>query len=56
MNDEQCTAIVDAIKELTAATNEVAANVWSIISYNDENLVKQVDLLAQMVEDITHRV
>lgn len=52
MTDEQCTAIIDAIKELTAATREVAENVNSIWSYDDEKLVRQVNLVAQMVEDI----
>jgi hypothetical protein len=56
MTDDQCTAIVDVIKELTAATREVAENISSIWSYDDEKLVKQVNLVAQMVEDISIKI
>lgn len=45
-------AIVDAIKELTSATREVAEKIDYLFNYDDTNLVKQVNLVAQILEDI----
>lgn len=52
MNDEQCNAIIFAIKELTAATLTVAENLDAIYTYSDSDLVKQVNIIAQILEDI----
>ena len=52
MNDEQCMAIVDAIKDLSSAMREVAEKVDGILWYSDEALVKEIRLLSSIVEDI----
>ena len=51
MTDEQCNAIVDAIKGLTMAVREVAENVDGIYSYHDTDLCKEVRLVAQILEE-----
>jgi len=52
MNDEQCSVIVEAIKDLTRAVNEVAQNVDNIWCYSDSELRKEVHLIAEVIEDI----
>lgn len=50
MNDEQCMALIDAIKELTSAVREVAENVDGISSYYDFELRKELHLIAEVIE------
>ncbi len=51
MNDEQCNALIEAIKELTTAVREVAENVDNISSYYDKELRKEIRLVAQILEE-----
>lgn len=56
MNDEQCNAIIDAIKVLTSAVQAVADNVDTIYTYYDGDLRKEVHLIAEVIEDIGSRL
>lgn len=53
MTDEQCNAIVDSINGLKLAMLQVSASIDNMCTYyDDEKLVRQVNLVAQMIEDI----
>jgi len=52
MNDEQCNALIEAIKDLTSAVHTVAENIDNICSYSDYDLRKEVNLIAKILEDI----
>ena len=52
MNDEQCTLIVEAIRDLSSAMREVSEKVDNISWYSDYDLVKQIKVIAEILEDI----
>jgi len=52
MNDEQCMAIVDAIKDLSSAMREVSEKIDNIGYYSDYELKKEIHLIAEILEDI----
>lgn len=56
MTDDQCNLIIEAIKGLTLAMIQVSESVDNIYSYNDTDLVKQVNIVAQVIEDIGCRL
>lgn len=51
MTDEQCNVIVDAIKDLTLSVREVADSLSNISPYHDDDLRKEVHLIAEIIED-----
>ena len=52
MTDEQCNALITAIKDLTTAVRDVAENVDNIsCGYYDTDLCKEVRLVAQILEE-----
>lgn len=52
MNDEQCIAIIDAIKELTSVIHTVSENIDNIRPYSDFDLLKELRLISEILEDI----
>lgn len=52
MNDEQCKAIINAIKDLTDSVDTVATNIDNIYTYSDCDLRKELHLIAEILEDI----
>ena len=52
MNDDQCTLIVEAIKDLTNAVREVGENIDNISCYSDHDLRKELRIIAQVLEDM----
>lgn len=52
MNDEQCTLIVESIRELTNSIHIVGEKIDNIGYYSDYQLRKEVNFIAQILEDI----
>lgn len=50
MNDEQCMAIIAAIKDLTDAIHIVGDNIDNIGFYSDREVVKKLQLIAEVLE------
>lgn len=52
MTDEQCNALIDAIKDLTSAVHNVAENIDNLPGFNDNDLIQEVKGVRKVLEDI----
>lgn len=50
MTDEQCTAIIEAVKDLTNAVHEVGAEISSHMGYCDIDVVDELRAITKAIK------